>query len=267
MTDLPTDGQPIEAVPTEYSGTTFRSRLEADWARTLDTQRILWQYEPERVILPSGAHYLPAFWLPEIGTWLEVKGPATPRKERPSSWARRAPAAATAPAPVRGPVARWSSLAGSRNAPTATSTWQAAGRAMPVGPPLTGPARTSCCAHGAGSDSGSPCGVRGSAAPVAAVWKARSCSSPMTVCCLSGAARYGRLRTRRPSAGRSPNRLLRQRPPIRATLARRPRTKSEGAGAHSRVKVHSRPAPTGRRAAATRRRHFDGSPGAVGRGC
>lgn len=41
MTDLPTDGQPIEAVPTEYGGTTFRSRLEADWARTLDTQSIL----------------------------------------------------------------------------------------------------------------------------------------------------------------------------------------------------------------------------------
>ncbi|WP_424921713.1 hypothetical protein [Streptomyces sp. wa1] len=82
MTDLPTDGQPIEAVPTEYSGTTFRSRLEADWACTLDTHSILWKYEPERITLPSGAHYLPDFWLPEIGTWLEVKGPSTPRKEK-----------------------------------------------------------------------------------------------------------------------------------------------------------------------------------------
>ncbi|MFG3199875.1 hypothetical protein ACGFYT_27520 [Streptomyces sp. NPDC048208] len=82
MTDLPDDGQPIEAIPTEYSGTTFRSRLEADWACTLDTQNILWEYEPEQITLPSGARYLPDFWLPEIGTWLEVKGPATPRREK-----------------------------------------------------------------------------------------------------------------------------------------------------------------------------------------
>ncbi|WP_146610425.1 MULTISPECIES: hypothetical protein [unclassified Streptomyces] len=82
MTDPLTDGQPIEAVPTECSGTTFRSRLEADWACTLDTHSILWQYEPERITLLSGAHYLPDFWLPEIGTWLEVKGPSTPRKEK-----------------------------------------------------------------------------------------------------------------------------------------------------------------------------------------
>ncbi|MBW1595891.1 hypothetical protein [Streptomyces sp. JJ38] len=35
VTDLPDEGQPIEAVSTVYSGTTFRSRLEADWASTL----------------------------------------------------------------------------------------------------------------------------------------------------------------------------------------------------------------------------------------
>ncbi|MFF0001673.1 PDDEXK family nuclease [Streptomyces avermitilis] len=104
MTDLPEEGQPIEAVSTVYSGTTFRSRLEADWTRTLDTQSILWQYEPEQFTLPLGAHYLPDFWLPEIGTWLEVKGPPTPRKEN-------AVATAGARLPVRRPlrlrVARW----------------------------------------------------------------------------------------------------------------------------------------------------------------
>jgi hypothetical protein len=74
--------EPIDAIPTDYAGTTFRSRLEADWAATLDGSGIRWQYEPELITLPSGTTYLPDFWLPEIGTWLEVKGPSTPRKEK-----------------------------------------------------------------------------------------------------------------------------------------------------------------------------------------
>ncbi|WP_327169965.1 hypothetical protein [Streptomyces subrutilus] len=73
---------PIDAVPTTYNGTRFRSRLEADWARTLDGLGIVWEYEPELITLPSGTQYLPDFWLPEIGTWLEVKGPTTPRREK-----------------------------------------------------------------------------------------------------------------------------------------------------------------------------------------
>ncbi|MFJ4624275.1 hypothetical protein [Streptomyces sp. NPDC088812] len=78
MTDEPT----IEAVPTEYAGTTFRSRLEADWAQTLDASRIKWAYEPETITLPSGTVYIPDFWLPELGTWIEVKGPGIPRVEK-----------------------------------------------------------------------------------------------------------------------------------------------------------------------------------------
>jgi hypothetical protein len=72
----------IEAVPTEYGGITFRSRLEADWAATLDANRIQWTYEPETITLPSGATYIPDFWLPELGTWIEVKGPGIPRVEK-----------------------------------------------------------------------------------------------------------------------------------------------------------------------------------------
>lgn len=72
----------IDAVPTEYRGTTFRSRLEADWAATLDANHIQWTYEPETITLPSGAVYLPDFWLPELGTWIEVKGPGIPRVEK-----------------------------------------------------------------------------------------------------------------------------------------------------------------------------------------
>ncbi|GGY52629.1 hypothetical protein GCM10010384_68040 [Streptomyces djakartensis] len=74
--------EPMDAVPTTYAGTRFRSRLEADWAVTLDGLGILWEYEPELIVLPSGTRYVPDFWLPEVGTWLEVKGPNTPRREK-----------------------------------------------------------------------------------------------------------------------------------------------------------------------------------------
>lgn len=77
-----TDHDPIKAVPTEYAGTVFRSRLEADWAQTLTAHRIIWEYEPQMITLPSGGRYLPDFWLPELGTWIEVKGPNTPRIEK-----------------------------------------------------------------------------------------------------------------------------------------------------------------------------------------
>ena len=72
----------IEAVPSFYAGTDFRSALEANWAATLDRWGIAWQYEPETITLPSGTVYLPDFWLPELGTWIEVKGPNIPRIEK-----------------------------------------------------------------------------------------------------------------------------------------------------------------------------------------
>lgn len=72
----------VESLPTVYRGTTFRSALEASWAATLDSLSIAWEYEPETVTLPSGARYLPDFRLPEIGTWLEVKGDGVPRVEK-----------------------------------------------------------------------------------------------------------------------------------------------------------------------------------------
>lgn len=67
--------QPIRAIPKTYSGVRFRSTLEADWACTLDRLSIRWQYEPGPVKLPSGELYLPDFYLPDVTTWLEVKGP------------------------------------------------------------------------------------------------------------------------------------------------------------------------------------------------
>ncbi|WP_330457372.1 hypothetical protein OIB37_10950 [Streptomyces sp. NBC_00820] len=83
MNDAPeSPGPSIDAVPTRYGDTTFRSRLEADWAATLDNYDIQWQYEPETITLDSGALYIPDFWLPELGTWIEVKGPGVPRTEK-----------------------------------------------------------------------------------------------------------------------------------------------------------------------------------------
>lgn len=83
----PTCGDPggqagIEALPTIYRGTRFRSLLEASWAATLDSLGIAWEYESQTFDLPSGAKYLPDFHLTEIGAWLEVKGPGIPRIEK-----------------------------------------------------------------------------------------------------------------------------------------------------------------------------------------
>jgi hypothetical protein len=68
--------QDIAAIPTEYMGTVFKSRLEARWAVFFDFMNIKWEYEPqcfekeyERVI-----KYLPDFYLPEFDCWAEVKG-------------------------------------------------------------------------------------------------------------------------------------------------------------------------------------------------
>jgi hypothetical protein len=73
------------AIPTEYAGTMFRSRLEAEWALNLDALGERWIYEPEGFELPSGGRYLPDFYLPEAGpdgSWLEIKGPTVPGLDR-----------------------------------------------------------------------------------------------------------------------------------------------------------------------------------------
>ena len=86
----------IPAVPTEFGGTHFKSKLEAAWARWLSENGVLFFYEegpndvsarmfPARTggatllgySLPSGRGYLPDFWLPEIRTFLETKGDLT----------------------------------------------------------------------------------------------------------------------------------------------------------------------------------------------
>lgn len=64
------------AIPTEYNGYLFRSRLEARWAVFFDALGIRYEYEPEGFDLGDGVWYLPDFYLPNIngGTYVEVKG-------------------------------------------------------------------------------------------------------------------------------------------------------------------------------------------------
>jgi hypothetical protein len=69
-----------------YRGVHFRSTLEADWAATLDSLNITWQYEPEAYQTPLGA-YSPDFWLPAQKVWLEVKGPHSERVDKAEAFA------------------------------------------------------------------------------------------------------------------------------------------------------------------------------------
>lgn len=64
------DIKPIETV---YNGYRFRSRLEARWAVFFDAAGIKYEYEPEGFQLEDGTMYLPDFYLPILGIYVEVK--------------------------------------------------------------------------------------------------------------------------------------------------------------------------------------------------
>jgi hypothetical protein len=63
----------IPAIETRYGGYRFRSRLEARWAVFFDSLDVDWDYEREGYDLGEAGWYLPDFWLPELGCWVEVK--------------------------------------------------------------------------------------------------------------------------------------------------------------------------------------------------
>ena len=63
----------IPAIQTRYAGCHFRSRLEARWAVFFDQTGIEWEYEPQGYLV-DGQPYLPDFYLPKLGWWVEVKG-------------------------------------------------------------------------------------------------------------------------------------------------------------------------------------------------
>lgn len=64
----------MRAIETIYKGWRFRSRTEARWAVFFDALGFRWEYEPEGFEFHDGTRYLPDFWLPEWGVWIEVKG-------------------------------------------------------------------------------------------------------------------------------------------------------------------------------------------------
>ncbi len=63
----------VRPIETRYKGYRFRSRLEARWAVFFDQAGIRYDYEPEGFALPSGAAYLPDFYLPGLGVYVEIK--------------------------------------------------------------------------------------------------------------------------------------------------------------------------------------------------
>lgn len=77
--------QEIKAIETKYKGYRFRSRLEARWAVFFDACKIRWEYEKEGYDL-DGLRYLPDFWLPDFGMWIEVKPKLEPINTDNNYW-------------------------------------------------------------------------------------------------------------------------------------------------------------------------------------
>lgn len=75
---MPSDEmKPIE---TRFDGHRFRSRAEARWAVLFKAIGFAYEYEKEGFDL-AGEWYLPDFFLPDVGLWLEVKGEAPNDRE------------------------------------------------------------------------------------------------------------------------------------------------------------------------------------------
>ena len=77
----------IKAIETTYKGYRFRSRTEARWAVFFDALGIRWEYEKEGFDLGEAGWYLPDFWLPDMGMWIEIKGENPTPQEHTKAWA------------------------------------------------------------------------------------------------------------------------------------------------------------------------------------
>ncbi len=71
----------MNAIATEFKGVKYKSRIEADMAWALDRLGHQFKYEPKSFLLPSGIHYMPDFWVPDIKLWVEVRGYNTQKGE------------------------------------------------------------------------------------------------------------------------------------------------------------------------------------------
>jgi hypothetical protein len=56
----------IEAIPTEYAGVLFRSKLEATWARFFDVIGLEWEYEPCQMYGWWPDFLIAGWWLAEV---------------------------------------------------------------------------------------------------------------------------------------------------------------------------------------------------------
>jgi len=84
-TDVPTTAPPttgagrrVGAVPGIFKGVQFRSQLEIRFVTQLEAKGIRWIYEGERL---GDGQYLVDFYLPDLKTWVEVKGRIEPRDD------------------------------------------------------------------------------------------------------------------------------------------------------------------------------------------
>ena len=64
-----------------YRGYEMRSHSETRWAAIMDVMGVTWVYEPRTVTTRHGG-YMPDFFLPAVGAFLEVKGPTPSQVER-----------------------------------------------------------------------------------------------------------------------------------------------------------------------------------------
>lgn len=58
---------------TYYKGIAFKSTWEAIFAKWLDLNNYIWQYEPKRFLF-DGFSYLPDFFVKEFNSYVEIKG-------------------------------------------------------------------------------------------------------------------------------------------------------------------------------------------------
>lgn len=73
--------RPGKAIPTEFRGITFRSRLEANVARFIADLGIDYEYE-SKSFLVGRQHFCPDFFLPATGQFIEVRGYQTETSEQ-----------------------------------------------------------------------------------------------------------------------------------------------------------------------------------------
>lgn len=64
----------IDAIPTTYNGTKYRSRTEARWAVFFEELSLTVRYEEEIITFDDDSKYLPDFYIEEFDCYFEVKG-------------------------------------------------------------------------------------------------------------------------------------------------------------------------------------------------